>query len=71
MTVKEAKDAFASGVPVTHTGIQYDAVTALIYRMRPDGKMYLTLELHDKNGRCVVIVRVEDAEVVKNGRESR
>lgn len=70
MTTDQAKTAWKAGVPVIHNGIEYQCISALIYRIDKDSKMYLQLELYDRCGHAVMIAepgRVEIKEKREGG----
>jgi hypothetical protein len=67
MTNDEIKKAWFDGTPVFHQGIQYQRISALIYRLDSNKKIITTTELLDKNGRCVTIARAEEVEVENAG----
>ncbi len=58
MKHEEIKRAFNEQCPVIHNGIEYQRISALIYRRIPGvaGKI-VQAELLDKNGRAVVIAQ--------------
>lgn len=67
MTNEEVKAAFKSGCPVTLNGIQYQRVSALIYRKNRTGAgMIVQAELLDKNCKGVVIASPKQIEPVKD-----
>lgn len=68
MTNEEVKAAFVGQVPVVleHpspsalTSITYPCISAVIYRMKPDGSgLWLQVELMDKNNNSVTIVSAD------------
>lgn len=73
MTNEEAKAALLSGEPVIYDGIEYMCIEAIRYKRgfdrytnRSAGKSIIVYaELLDKNGGCLVIVKVEDVEAIK------
>ena len=55
MTTEEAKTAWSAESPVIFDNVEYERISALIYR-KPKGKQpYLSLELYDKCGHSVII----------------
>jgi hypothetical protein len=50
----ELKEVLMSQEPVTHNGIEYKRVSAIIYR-NEGGKLYVQAELLDKNANSVSI----------------
>lgn len=58
MNGAEAKDALMKGCKVYHNGIEYDRVSAIIYRVI-GGKLSVSAEMMDKNQSCVVIAPIE------------
>jgi hypothetical protein len=65
MNNNELKEAFVARRPVVHNGIIYERISAIIYRLRPNGTIYTEAELMDKCGHSVSIVspeRVKDKE---------
>lgn len=54
MTGTEMKEALLCGLPAVFDGVQYDRITAIIYRKAPRG-LKIQLELEDKNRNSVVI----------------
>lgn len=55
MTLDEAKKAYYAEVPVIFGGIEYDRISALIYRKDKGQPPRLELELFDKRGHSVTI----------------
>ena len=58
MNGAEAKDALTKGGEVYHNGIEYDRISAIIYRII-GGKLSISAEMIDKNQNCVVIAPIE------------
>ncbi len=59
MTADEAKKAYYAETPVIHSGIEYERISALIYRKPKGGAPYIQLELLDKCGHSVTIAPLE------------
>lgn len=55
MTNDELKEALVSGRPVIHGDIEYKCISAVIYRRRPSGQIYLEAELRDRRANSVSI----------------
>lgn len=55
MTNEQLKEALFSGCQVEHRGIIYKCVSGIIYRNK-GGKLDISAELLDKNGKSVSIV---------------
>lgn len=55
MTLDEAKKAYYTEAPVIHNGIEYERISALIYRKPKGQPPRLELELFDKCGHSVTI----------------
>lgn len=69
MTNQDLKDALLSKNPVRYNGIEYTAVSAIIYRS--SGKnIVVTAELLDKNENCVVIAPAGKVELVEEKDEA-
>lgn len=63
MTIDEAKTAYYAEKPVLYGGVEYERISALIYR-KPKGKRpYLQLELFDKCGHSVMIITPDKVSV--------
>ena len=58
MTNDEAKQAFFDDIPVILNGIEYERISALIYRKK-GSTAYLELELYDKCGHSVSVAPAE------------
>lgn len=58
MTNTEIKDALMDGRRVVHNGIEYDRVSAIIYRSS-NGKIAVSAEMLDRNHNCIVVAPVE------------
>lgn len=69
MTNEEIKKAWYEGSKVFHQGIEYQRISALVYRLDSDKRIMTSAELLDKNGISVIIARVEEVEG-KNAREN-
>lgn len=60
MTREELKAAFFEECPVVHSGIEYQKVSAIIYRKNPKGNsLIVQAELLDRSGHSVTIARPE------------
>ena len=57
MTNIEIKDALMDGRRVEYNGVEYDRVSAIIYRNN-SGKIAVSAEVLDKNENCIVIAPV-------------
>lgn len=68
MTIEESKTAYFSEEPVIYDGIEYERISALIYKKPKGEKSYLALELYDKCKHCVVIALPEKVKL-KGGEE--
>lgn len=68
MDMKTAVTASRLGVPVVHSGIEYERISARITRMTPEGEKY-SLELADYCGSAVVIAPVEAVELTESAKE--
>jgi hypothetical protein len=55
MDNNELKEALMSGSPVTHNGIPYKCVSAIIYRKRKDGKIHVEAELQSRDTNSISI----------------
>ncbi len=55
MTADEAKKAYYAEAPVIYNGIEYERISALIYRKLKGQPPRLELELFDKCGHSVTI----------------
>ena len=58
MTYEEAKKAFNDCSKVSHKGIEYRQINAIIFR-RIDGEKVIQLELQDTKAKSVTIARLE------------
>lgn len=65
MTGQELKEALLDGREVSHNGIIYNKVNAIVYR-NIEGKIKVSAELLDKNNSCVVIAPAEKISEVKH-----
>jgi hypothetical protein len=54
MTSAEAKAAFKEGEPVVYKDVEYQKISAIIYRTGQKG-MYIQAELLDEAGRSVTV----------------
>ena len=63
MTVEEAKAAYFAEKPVISGGLEYERISALIYRKPKGQQAFLTLELYDKCGHSVTIATPDRVEV--------
>ena len=61
MSNNELKEALYSREPVCFLGMQYDYVSAVIYRVC-QGELYITAELMDVKENSVTITRAEQVE---------
>jgi hypothetical protein len=69
MNNDEVKKAWYDDTPIFHQGIQYQRISALIYRLDGNKKIVTSAELLDKNNNSVMIAKIEDVEV-ENAREN-
>jgi len=60
----ELKDALMDGRKIMYGGIEYDSVSAIIYRNR-GGKIAITAELLDKGSNSVVIASIDKIQEVE------
>ena len=60
MTNDEAKTALIKRTPVTHNGIDYSYISAIIYRISADEEISISVELMDKTNRSVTIAQLKD-----------
>ena len=60
MTNDEAKNALFKRVPVTHNGIKYAKITAIIYRVNKQNQVVVSAELLDYSNHSVTIAQVKD-----------
>lgn len=65
MTNDKLKEAMLNRIPVIHkfptTGeIEYERITALIYRLDDNNNVVVSAELRSKNGCSVTIAKAED-----------
>lgn len=58
MTGTELKEALMDGRKVVNNGIEYDRISAIIYR-NIGGKIAVSAELYDKGGHCVVVASAD------------
>ena len=70
MTSEEIKQAMINGSPVRYKGVDYEGITAYIYRRiidRHTGKVSFILqcELLDRSGNAVVVVDARKVEMIK------
>ena len=70
MTSNEIKQAMLNGTPVVCDGVQYQRITAYVYRAFKDshsGKISCRLqcEVLDRSGRSVSVVDAERVEYIK------
>ena len=66
MTNDEAKTLLFSGKPVQFKGIEYQRITAIIYRV-VNGRVLVSAELLDKNNNSVTITDPKRVEAVVEG----
>lgn len=65
MTGEEAKQCLYSRKKVICKGIEYEKMTAIVYRLDESGKyIVISAELLDKNRNSVVFARLEDVETI-------
>ena len=60
MTGEEARNALFNRTPVIFKGIEYQRITAIIYRCDKDNNLIVSAELLDKNKRSVIIAKLKD-----------
>lgn len=60
MTNDQAKNALINRTPVTHNGINYAYLSALIYRCNASGEIIISAELMDKSERSITIAQLKD-----------
>lgn len=65
MTNDEAKQAFFDHVPVIWNGIEYNCISAIIYRFDSYGNLVVSAELFDKCGYSVTVARTCDLREVE------
>lgn len=70
MNNDEVKKAWYDSVPITHQGIKYQRISALIYRLDGNKKILTSAELLDKNGTSVTIASIDRVEVAGSGKSS-
>jgi hypothetical protein len=70
MNNDEIKKAWYDGIPIFHQGIQYQRISALIYRLDSNKKITTSAELLDKNNNSVMIAKIEDVEGESVNREN-
>lgn len=59
MNNEELKAVLHSGEPVLFQEKQYSCVNGIIYRRKDRGKLFIQVELLDRNQNCVVIASPE------------
>lgn len=64
MTKDEAKAAFLAAKPVQHGGIEYDRISALIYRIKA-GAVVMSVELASRQANSVTITTPERVEITQ------
>ena len=60
MNKDQAKTALINRTPVTHNGINYSYISALIYRCNARGEIIISAELMDKSNRSITIAQLKD-----------
>ena len=66
MTNEEAKTALIQRTPITHNGINYAYISAIIYRCDERKNIRISAELTDKNKRSVTIAQIKDVTTYDN-----
>lgn len=66
MTNEEAKTALIQRTPITHNGINYAYISAIIYRCDERKNIRVSAELTDKNKRSVTIAQIKDVTTYDN-----
>lgn len=64
MTKDDAKAAFLAATPVQHGGIEYDRISALIYRIKA-GTVVMSVELASMKANSVTIAAPERVEIAQ------
>lgn len=67
MTNEELKEALFSAVPVVCDGIRYQRITAIVYRV-VNKELFISGELLDGNGNCVIYAPARKIELYKEGK---
>ena len=60
MTNDEAKNALLARSPVTYKNIEYSYISAIIYRVDKNNRLFISAELMDKNERSVTIAQLKE-----------
>lgn len=63
MTIDEAKTAYYADSPVMLNGVEYERISALIYRKEKGKRPFLLLELYDKHGNSLSISEPDKVEL--------
>lgn len=62
MTSEEAKECLYSHKEVVCNGIEYECITAIIYRIGDRGNIIVSAELRDKSKNSVTIAQLKDVQ---------
>ena len=60
MTNDEAKNALLARSPVTYKNIEYSYISAIVYRVDKNNRLFISAELMDKNERSVTIAQLKE-----------
>ena len=60
MTNNEAKDALFAKTPVVYKNTEYLYISAIVYRVGKNNKLFISAELMDKNERSVTIAQLKE-----------
>ena len=60
VTNNEAKDALFAKTPVVYKNTEYLYISAIVYRVDKNNKLFISAELMDKNERSVTIAQLKE-----------
>lgn len=65
MTNEQAKEALQNRTPVVCGGIEYECISAIIYRYDDRGRFLVSAELRDKKANSITIALLEQVQALK------
>ena len=60
MTNNEAKEALFAKTPVVYKNTEYLYISAIVYRVGRNNKLFISAELTDKNERSITVAQLKE-----------
>ena len=60
MTNNEAKEALFAKTPVVYKNTEYLYISAIVYRVGRNNKLFISAELMDKNERSITVAQLKE-----------